>query len=76
LEPTTVKQREKRLTLNLSADAYAELSELARLRNSSMTEVVRLALGLVRIAITEKRAGNKLMVTNETGQPKRELVLP
>jgi hypothetical protein len=41
-----------------------------------MTEIVRLALGLIRIAIQEKHAGNKLVVCKPDGQPLRELVLP
>jgi hypothetical protein len=41
-----------------------------------MTEIVRLALGLVRVAISESRQGNKLIVTNAKGEPLKEIVLP
>jgi hypothetical protein len=66
----------KRLSLNLSDAVYEELAQLANERHSSMTEIVRLALGLVRIAITESAQGNKLVVTSKTGEPLKELVLP
>ena len=66
----------KRLSLNLSDTVYEELNKLAAQRHSSMTEIVRLALGLVRIAITESDKGHKLVITSETGEALKEIVLP
>ena len=66
----------KRLSINVTREVYDELNHLSRLRRSSMTEVVRLGLGLVRIAILEGKAGNKLIVTTADGKPVKEIVLP
>jgi hypothetical protein len=66
----------KRLNLNLSNAVYRELSNLANDRRSSMTEVVRFALGLVKIAFHEAAAGNKLIVTTADGKPLKEIVVP
>ena len=66
----------KRLSLNLSDAVYDELAQLSAERRSSMTEIVRLALGLVRIALTEAAAGNKLVVVSKTGDALKEIVLP
>ena len=66
----------KRLNLNLSTAAYRELSSLATERRSSMTDVVRFALGLVKIAFQEAAAGNKLIVTTYDGKPLKEIVVP
>jgi hypothetical protein len=41
-----------------------------------MTDVVRLGLGLVKIALEAKKDGNRLVVTNSEGQPLKEIVLP
>ncbi|HTS60713.1 MAG TPA: ribbon-helix-helix protein, CopG family [Candidatus Acidoferrales bacterium] len=66
----------KRLSLNLSDHVYDELTQLAAQRQSSMTEIVRLALGLVRIAISESEKGNKLVITSANGDALKEIVLP
>ena len=70
------KVKGKRLSLNLSDAVYNDLEQLATQRQSSMTEIVRLALGLVRIAISESEKGNKLVVTSATGDALKEIVLP
>jgi hypothetical protein len=74
--PVLLKKPGKRLSLNLSDAVYDELTQLADERQSSMTEIVRLALGLVRIAISESAVGNKLVVTSKTGEALKEIVLP
>ena len=66
----------RRLSLNLSDSVYSELASLAKERRSSMTEIVRLALGLVRIAIQAAKKGQRLVVTTDDGQPVKEIVLP
>jgi hypothetical protein len=66
----------KRLNLNLSNAVYQELSDLAAKRRSSMTEVVRFALGLARIVFQEASLGNKLVVTTAEGKPLKEIVIP
>jgi len=67
---------EKRLSLILSSSVFEDLSALARERRTTMTEIVRLALGLIKVAIREAKAGNKLVVAKENGEVVKELVLP
>jgi len=64
----------QRLNLNLSNKAYEELRALSEKTALSMTEVVRIGLGLAKIAIEESERGNKLIVTRATGEPLREIV--
>ena len=66
----------RRLSLNLSNSAYEQLDGLAGESKTSMTEIVKLALGLVSIAIQEARRGNKLVIADPDGQAIKELVLP
>jgi hypothetical protein len=65
----------KRLNLNLSEEIFNELSRLAKDRRSSMTEIIRLAIALVRVALHEAKLGNKLVVTTADGQAIKELVV-
>jgi hypothetical protein len=67
---------EKRLSLILSSSVFDDLSALARKRRTTMTEIVRLALGLVKIAIYEAEQGHKLVVAKSNGEVLKELVLP
>jgi hypothetical protein len=66
----------RRVNLNLSEQAYSDLQSLCKGTNRTMTEVIRLGLGLVKIAITEAGSGNKLVVASERGKPLKEIVLP
>jgi hypothetical protein len=64
------------LSLNISSGVYGELSELATERRGSLTDLVRFALGLARIAIRETSVGNKLIVTTADGKPLKEITVP
>jgi hypothetical protein len=66
----------KRLSLVLADAAYDELDRLACQRQTSMKEVVRLGIGLVKIAVQEAKNGNKLVVATTKGEVLKELVLP
>lgn len=66
----------KRLNLNLSARAYSELEQLAQTNHVSMTEIVRLGIGLAKIAIDAKHRGHMLWIAKEDGEVIKELVLP
>jgi hypothetical protein len=66
----------KRLSLNLADNVYDELVGLANERHSSMTEIIRLALGLIKVALQESKKGNKLVIASPTGEPLKELILP
>jgi hypothetical protein len=66
----------KRLNVNLPAAAFEELQRMASNSGRSMTEVVRLALGLAKIAIEEEKKDHKLVVAQADGQILKEIVLP
>jgi hypothetical protein len=68
--------KEKRLNIVLPETLYSEMAALARRVKMSITDLVRLGLALVKIAVEESRKGNKLIVTDSDGNPLRELVLP
>ncbi len=66
----------KRVNFILSEKSHADLANLADLTHRSMTDVVRLGLGLVKIALEAARNGQRLVVTTAEGQPVKEIVLP
>ena len=41
-----------------------------------ITDIVRLGLGLVMVAIRESQQGNKIIVADPNGIPIKELILP
>jgi hypothetical protein len=66
----------KRVNFILSERAHSELVNLAKRTNRSMTELIRLGLGLVKIVTEAARDGNRLVVTTPDGQPIKEIVIP
>lgn len=72
----------KRLNLILSERAYEDLATIAAENRRSMTEIVRVGLGLVRYALEAERNGHRLIVArnskngNESVEAIKELVLP
>jgi hypothetical protein len=66
----------KRVNFILSERAHADLTNVAETTHRSMTDVVRLGVGLVKIALEASRNGHRLMVTTAEGVPLREIVLP
>src|SRR5258708_218750 len=65
-----------RLNLIFSPEVYDKLNAFRKERLSSLTELIRLALGLLDVAMTESRAGNKLLVVTPDNKAAKELVLP
>lgn len=65
-----------RLNVNLSAAVFQELQSMAKESQMSMTEIVRTALGLMRIAVQEAKNGNKLIMTSSNDRPLKEIVIP
>jgi hypothetical protein len=57
----------RRFNFNLSKEAYDALHTLGREQQRSMTEIVRLALSLIRIALEEVQNGNKLVICRPDG---------
>jgi hypothetical protein len=66
----------KRVNFILSEKSHSDLAALAESTHRSMTDVVRLGLGLVKIALEANRNGQRLVVTSAEGQPLKEIVLP
>jgi hypothetical protein len=66
----------KRVNFILSDRAHSELVILSKETNRSMTELVRLGLGLVKIALEAARDGNRIVVTTQDGHPVKEIVIP
>ena len=66
----------KRLSFILSDSAFANLRNLMRQSQRSMTEIVRYGVGLVQVAEEAKREGLRLVVVNESNQAIREIILP
>ena len=66
----------KRVNFVLSEKAHSELAQLSRRTGRSMTELVRLGLGLIKIALEAEENNHKLIVTTTDGSPLKEIVLP
>ena len=74
--PVTSSAAGKRVNFILSEKSHSDLAALAESTHRSMTDVVRLGLGLVKIALEASKSGNRLVVTSADGQPLKEIVLP
>jgi hypothetical protein len=66
----------RRLNHIVPEKLYQQISELSRETRLDLTDLVRLGLGLVILIIKEAQQGNKLIVTDSTGVPLKEIVLP
>ena len=66
----------RRVNFVLSEKAHTDLVSLSKYSMRSMTELVRLGLGLVKLALEEQQNGNKLVVTTADGRQLKEIVLP
>ena len=69
-------QAVKRLNFLVSEDTYSDLITLSKQHNRSLTELIKLGLGLVRLALDAKQNGQRLVVLSADGHPHREIVLP
>lgn len=65
----------KRLNINLPLAVFGELERLASNSGRTMTEIVRTALGLVKVAIEAEQSNNKLAVVSPEGKLLKEIVL-
>ncbi len=66
----------KRLSINLPADVFDELATLAEDSGRTMKEVIRIALGLAKVAIEETNGGNRIFIGTADGKILKQLVLP
>ena len=68
--------RMKRLNINLPIGVFDDLEELATTTGRTMTDIVRTALGLIALAISEERNGRKLVIAEPNGKAVKEIILP
>jgi|SRR5215213_1114772 len=74
--PSPAVKKTKRLNVNLPEPLFKELTSVSKSSGRSLTEIVRLALGLVVKATEVEQAGHKLAVLDSDGKLLKELVLP
>jgi hypothetical protein len=65
----------RRLNINLPAQAAADLEQLALSSGRTMTEIVRNALGLVKLAQDAKDKNQKLIIADANDKPLKEVVI-
>jgi len=66
----------KRLNFNISERAHAELNALAQNTHRSMTDIVRLGVGLAKIALEAEQKGQRLVIASSNGEPLKEILIP
>ena len=66
----------KRINFHLSEKAHGELQQIARSTRRSMTELLRLGLGLLKVAVEAEKNGHKIVITTADGSAVKEIVLP
>lgn len=64
----------RRLNIILPEKTFRELKTLAAESNRTMTDLLRLAIGLAQIATIEESHGRKLAVVDHDGKLVKELV--
>lgn len=66
----------KRINITLSERAFSDLQMASKASRRSMTEIVRLSLGLMKILMEAEEKGQRLYVATADGQAIKEIVLP
>ena len=65
----------KTLSISLSDRAFSELSTLAREHGSTVYQLFRIALGLLKIAMNAESAGRRIVITDSAGTPIEQIVI-
>ena len=60
----------------ITGSALDEVNAISNRPGHSITEVVRLALSLLRVIIDEREDGPRLIVTETNGLPIKEIIIP
>ena len=76
LSEAAVAARTQRLNVNLPVTVYEELKALAESTGRNISELIRMALGLVKFVIEEERRGNRVYIGTPEGKILKEIVLP
>lgn len=72
----TTESIPKRLNINLPSSAYEELRQLSVQSGTTMTEVVRTALGLAKVAYEEAKKDHVMAVVTPDGKILKQIVIP
>lgn len=64
----------RRLNLNLPERTFQELERLASETGRSLTEMIRIAIGLAQVAVDEEIHGRKLAVISKDGHVLKEII--
>ena len=80
-EPATAPTTEaapgtRRLNLNLTPQAADDLETIVRKSGKSMTEIIRLGLGLAKLATEVTENKQKLVIADSSGKPIKEVLIP
>jgi len=65
-----------RINVVLSDSVHSDLTYLAKSTGRTMTEVIRIGLGLAKLAIEAEKSGNKLLISTGSLMPIKEIVIP
>jgi hypothetical protein len=77
LPDATPDKNSKRFNLKLSEEAYADIDQLSRLGGGrSMSDVVRLAISLLKVVYPAMINGHELYLVNPIKDTERQLILP
>ena len=64
----------KRITADFDQEAYSALTEVSESLGTTKAEALRKALGLIRFILREKKEGFRLILENERGKERKEIV--
>ena len=70
------KSRGKRVTIELTESAAEELNRIATLAGTSLPDLFRHSISLLRIYVDAKQTGKELAIIDKSGEQIRQLVLP
>ena len=65
----------KTLSISLSDRAFSEISMLAKEKRSSVTRLISLSLGLLKIVMNAEKAGRQIVITDSEGTPIEQIVI-
>jgi hypothetical protein len=66
----------RRLNVNLSEQVYDDLQNLAGRTGRTVSDLVRLALAVIRVILTEVGPDQNLYVGTRDGKVKKQIVIP
>ncbi len=68
------KKGSKRLNVNISNSLDSTLESLAQREETNKSEILRKAIALFDLVVTEKEQGGKLIVIDENNNIKKEII--